>query len=59
MLLELLKEEKNMTGHERDVARYILSHREEVLGMSAGTLAKESLTSKATVVRLSQKLGFI
>lgn len=57
MLLEKLKEMKNFTGHEKDVAEYILNHMEQVPGMSAGELAAASLTSKATVVRLSQKLG--
>lgn len=59
MLLEQLKEEKTFTTHEKDVARYILSHPEAVLGMSTGELARASLTSKATVVRLSQKLGLV
>lgn len=57
MLLERLREEKQFTNHERDVARYILAHMDEVLGLSAGELAAASLTSKATVVRLSKKLG--
>lgn len=57
MLLDQLKEESNFTKHEKDVARYIIRHIDEVPGMSAGELAKASLTSKATVVRLSQKLG--
>ncbi len=57
MLLEQLKEQLNFTKHEKDVALYILEHREQIPGMSAGDLASASLTSKATVVRLSQKLG--
>lgn len=57
MMLEQLKEELNFTNHEKDVARYILEHIEKIPGMSAGELAAASLTSKATVVRLSQKLG--
>lgn len=57
MLLEKLKEEANLTNHEKDVARYILEHMDQIPEMSASQLAKASLTSKATVVRLSQKLG--
>lgn len=57
MLLVQLKEMKNFTNHEKDVANYILSHMEQIPDISAGELAKASFTSKATVVRLSQKLG--
>lgn len=57
MLLEKLKEEANLTNHEKEVARYILEHMDEIPEMSASELACVSFTSKATVVRLSQKLG--
>ena len=42
---------------KKDVAEYILSHLDQISELSAGELAKASYTSKATVVRLSQKLG--
>lgn len=57
MLLEKLQEHKNFTAHEKDVAEYILSHLDQISELSVGELAKASYTSKATVVRLSQKLG--
>lgn len=57
MLFEKLKEEINFTNHEKDVARYILKNADKVPGMSTSELAKESYTSKATVVRLIRKLG--
>ncbi len=57
VLLVQLKEMKNFTNHEKDIANYILAHMEQIPDMSAGELAKSTLTSKATVVRLSQKLG--
>lgn len=57
MLIVQLREQQNFTNHERDVAEYILSHLEKIPDMSAGDLAAASLTSKATVVRLSKKLG--
>ena len=56
MLLEKLQEHKNFTAHEKDVAEYIF-HLDQISELSAGELAKASYTSKATVVRLSQKLG--
>ena len=59
MLLEKLQEHKNFTAHEKDVAEYILSHLDQISELSAGELAKASYTSKATVVRLSQKLGLL
>ena len=57
MLLEKLKEQDNFTNHEKEAARYILEHPDSVPGMSSGELARASFTSKATVVRLCQKLG--
>lgn len=57
MLLEKLKEDVHFTNHERDVVHYILNHQEQVPSMSAGELARAAYTSKATVVRLCQKLG--
>lgn len=57
MLLEKLKEQADFTNHEREVAEYILGHMDEIPGMSSKELAQASFTSKATVVRLSQKLG--
>lgn len=57
MLLVQLREMKNFTNHERDVAEYILGHMDQIPDTSAGELARASLTSKATVVRLSKKLG--
>ena len=57
MLLERLRTQTNLTPLERDVADYILAHLDEVAQLSASGLGKASYTSKATVVRLSQKLG--
>ena len=57
MLLVQPREMKNFTNHERDVAEYILGHMDQIPDISAGELARASLTSKATVVRLSKKLG--
>ena len=57
MLLEKLKEQTNFTNHEKEVARYILENMDKIPSMSSGELARASFTSKATVVRLSQKLG--
>lgn len=57
MLLEKLRAEANFTSHEKDAARYILANLDKVPGMTSGELARAAFTSKATVVRLSQKLG--
>ena len=57
MLLEKLEQQANFTNHEKEVACYILEHMDKVPEMSSGELARASFTSKATVVRLSQKLG--
>lgn len=57
MLLEKLEQQDNFTNHEKEVACYILENMDKIPGMSSGELAKVTFTSKATVVRLSQKLG--
>lgn len=57
MLIEKLEQGLNFTNHEREVAHYILENPDKVPGMSSEELARASFTSKATVVRLSQKLG--
>lgn len=57
MLIEKLEQGANFTNHEKDVVRYILENLDKIPGMSSAELAQVSFTSKATVVRLSQKLG--
>ncbi len=57
MLMEKLKEQTDFTNLEKEVARYVLENLERIPGMSSKELAEASFTSKATVVRLSQKLG--
>lgn len=57
MLLEKLKDEANFTSHEKETAHYILENLDKAPGMSSGELARAAYTSKATVVRLCQKLG--
>ncbi len=57
MLLQKLKTEENFTGHEKEVARFVLGNLDRVPSLSAGELARETFTSKATVVRLCQKVG--
>lgn len=57
MLIEKLEQGESFTNHEKDVAKYILENPDKVPGMSSMELAQASFTSKATVVRLCQKLG--
>lgn len=57
MLLEKLQAQDNFTNHEKEVAGYVLEHMDKIPEMSSAELAHASFTSKATVVRLSQKLG--
>ena len=57
MLLEQLAEQEGLTPQEQSVAAYLLAHPAEIEALSISQLAKKSLASKATVVRLSQKLG--
>ena len=57
MLLEKLKDGIKFTNNEKETARYILENLDKVPGMSSAELARAAFTSKAAVVRLSQKLG--
>jgi DNA-binding MurR/RpiR family transcriptional regulator len=48
----------NISPAEQNVARFFQDNREEVLIASASSLAKQSGTSDATVVRTAKSLGF-
>ena len=58
MLVDKLQEQSDLTPQEQVVASYILENMKIVPSLSAQGLAEQSFTSKATVVRLCQKLGF-
>lgn len=57
MLFERLREEQHFTKNEKTVSRYILANVDQIPSMTAGRIASACFTSKASVVRLSQKLG--
>ncbi|MBR1828868.1 MAG: MurR/RpiR family transcriptional regulator [Atopobiaceae bacterium] len=56
-ILDALAAAKGFTDTERTLAAYVLTHADEVVRMRLATLAKESHTSNATVVRLCKKVG--
>lgn len=58
-ILELISSKLNncSKGHEK-IAKYILTHYDEVVFMTASKLGKFSNTSESTVVRFSTSLGF-
>jgi DNA-binding MurR/RpiR family transcriptional regulator len=49
---------KQSNGAEQNLIQYMLDHPEKVAKMSVQTLAEQTYTSAATVIRLCQKLGF-
>ena len=57
MVIERLRSKEGLTEGESLVADYVLAHPEEVQRLSAADLAERSIASKATVIRLCQKLG--
>lgn len=57
-LLDLLNRSEGLTERERDIARYLLEHPEQVEHLSARELGGATFTSAASVTRLCQKLGF-
>ncbi len=57
MIMEKMHNQSGFTESEKSIANYILNHMEEVQQLTAQELAKETLTSKSSIVRLCQKLG--
>lgn len=58
MLVDKLQDQIDFTPQEQAVVAFILDNMKVVPSLSAQELAIQSFTSKATVVRLCQKLGF-
>ena len=56
-VLDALKRMDGFTNAEKDLARYILDHLDDVAQMNIGELSGATYTSNATVVRLCRKLG--
>ena len=50
-IMTQLEFELEFSQSEKQIAKYILNHGEEVLSMSVKELAKETYTSPATIVR--------
>lgn len=57
MIIDKIKSEKSFTNTEKTISKFILGNLEMVPNMSAEELGRLTYTSKATVVRFSQKLG--
>lgn len=55
-VLDALKRMEGFTNAEKDLARYILDHVDDVAQMNIGDLSEATYTSNATVVRLCRKL---
>lgn len=56
-IMTQLEFELDFSNSEKQLARYILNHGEDVLNFSIKELAKQTYTSPATIVRLCHKLG--
>ncbi|MDO4670086.1 MAG: MurR/RpiR family transcriptional regulator [Aerococcus sp.] len=57
MLIDQLENKTNFTNTEAVVARYILEHLLEINDMTIVDLAKQTYTSKSTIIRFCKKLG--
>lgn len=57
MIMEKLRNQSGFTDSEKSIANYVLNHMEEVQQLTADVLAKETLTSKSSIIRLCKKLG--
>lgn len=56
-IMTQLEFELEFSESEKEIAKYILNHGEDVLSMSVKELAKHTYTSPATIVRLCKKIG--
>ena len=56
-IMTQLEFELEFSQSEKEIARYILNHGDDVLSMSVKELAKKTYTSPATIVRLCKKIG--
>ncbi len=56
-IMTQLEFELNFTQSEKEIARYILNHGDDVLNMSVKELANVTYSSPATIVRLCKKIG--
>lgn len=56
-IMTQLEFELEFSESEKEIARYILNHGDNVLSMSVKELAKNTYTSPATIVRLCKKIG--
>lgn len=52
-----LEQQINFTDNSKEIANYILSHKDDVLHMSIQTLAKNTYTSTSAIMRLCNTLG--
>lgn len=57
MIIEKLQDKTGFTDSEKLIADYVLNHLEEVQRLTATQLAKETLTSKSSIIRFCKKLG--
>ncbi|MBA4686281.1 MAG: MurR/RpiR family transcriptional regulator [Candidatus Galacturonibacter soehngenii] len=57
MIIEKLQDKSGFTESEKCIADYILKNKNQVQQLTAKELAKETLTSKSSIVRFCKKLG--
>ena len=56
-LVQQLRQKRNFTSTEAEIADYVLSHQDDIADMTITELAAATYTSKAAVARMCTKLG--
>ena len=56
-VIELLEQRRGLTDTQADVADYILTHVDDVTGMTIGELGKAAHCSASVIVQLCRRLG--
>ena len=58
LIIQKLEEMQELSGNEKEVAKYLITHQHKISKLSINDIAKATYTSPSTTVRLSKKLGY-
>ncbi|NLW15145.1 MAG: MurR/RpiR family transcriptional regulator [Erysipelothrix sp.] len=58
-ILKIKERMPSYTEGERRIAKYIIDHKEDVIGESSQVVAEKTKTSASSVVRFSKRLGYV
>ncbi len=57
MIIQKLREQKNFSSVEKEIANYVLEHSDQIINMSIRDLARQTYSSPSTILRLCKKIN--